>query len=66
MEIMINNVVFLFSATSEDFYQSGILFMLKILLVAKMMTCDAVTSRRDVTTTRNEGGERQMKNGNKP
>lgn len=66
MEIMINNVVFLFSATSEDFYQSGILFMLKILLVAKMMTCDAVTSRRDVTTTRNEGEEREMKNGNKP
>lgn len=66
MEIMINNVVFLFSATSEDFYQSGILFMLKILLVAKMMTCDAVTSGRDVTTTRNEGEEREMKNGNKP
>ena len=65
MEIMINNVVFLFSATNEDFYQSELLFMLKILSVVKMMRCDAITSRRDVTTTRNEGGEQEMKNGNK-
>ena len=69
MEIMINNyVVFLFSATNEDFYQSELLFIVKILLVVKMMRCDAITSRQDVTTRQRRmgNGEREMKNGNKP
>lgn len=71
MEIMINNVMFLFSATNEDFYQSALLFILKILLVVKVMRCHAITSRRDVTTTKNgkwvtRTGNGKIKNGTKP